>query len=68
MKTAAINQFLELFNQFSRTEQLEIADKIDQQTFEKRWQIIDSQLPDAGLSQEDIMKEVRAVRYDTYLS
>jgi hypothetical protein len=63
MKTAAINQFLELFNQFSRTEQLKIAEKIDKQTFEERWQVIDAQLPDAGLSEEDIMNEVRAVRY-----
>ena len=63
MKTATINQFLELFNQFSVTEQLKIADKIDKQTFEKRWQVIDEQLPDAGFSEEDIMNEVRAVRY-----
>ncbi len=63
MKTASISQFLELFNQFSRTEQLKIADKIDKQTFEEWWRVIDAKLPDARLPEEDIMKEVRAVRY-----
>lgn len=63
MKTASINQFLELFNQLSKTEQLMVADKIDKQTFEERWQLIDTKLPDAGFSEEEIMKEVQAVRY-----
>jgi hypothetical protein len=63
MKTASINQFLELFNQLSKTEQLMVADKIDKQTFEERWQLIDTKLPDAGFSEEEIMREVQAVRY-----
>jgi hypothetical protein len=63
MKTASINQFLELFNQLSKTEQLMIAEKIDKQTFEERWQLIDTKLPDAGFSEEEIMREVQAVRY-----
>jgi hypothetical protein len=63
MKTASINQFLELFNQLSKTERLTIADKIDKQTFEERWQLIDTKLPDTEFSEEDIMKEVQAVRY-----
>ncbi|HEY8780450.1 MAG TPA: hypothetical protein VIM16_02445 [Mucilaginibacter sp.] len=63
METASVNKILQLFNMLSRTEQLMIADKIDKQTFEERWQLIDSKLPDADLSEEDIMKEVRAVRY-----
>ncbi len=65
MQTTNINvtQFLQLFNQFSKEEQLKIADKILQQTFEKQWGVLDSELPDVEMSEEEIMTEVRAVRY-----
>ena len=63
MEIANINKVLQLFNMLSKTEQLEVADKIDKQTFEERWQKLDNNLPDILLSDEDIIKEVQAVRY-----
>jgi hypothetical protein len=63
METVSINQLLQLFNRLSKPEQLKMADQINKQTFEERWQLIDVKLPDVKLSEEDIMKEVRAVRY-----
>ena len=47
----------------SKSEQLEIAESIDRQTFKERWQLLDNLLPDAGFSDGEIIKEVRAVRY-----
>jgi hypothetical protein len=63
METASVNKVLQLFNMLSKSEQLEIADRIDKFTFEERWQIIDNALPNSELSEDDIMKEVRAIRY-----
>jgi len=63
METASINKVLQLFNKLSKPEQLEIANRIEKQTFEERWQLADNTLPELKFSDEDIMKEVRAVRY-----
>ncbi len=64
METASVNKVLQLFNKLSKPEQLEIADKIVKQTFEDRWKILDSNLPNMDFSEDEIMDEVRAVRYD----
>jgi len=63
MATASINKVLQLFNMLSKPEQLEIADRIDKQTFNDRWLLANTSLPDIDLSEEEIMNEVRAVRY-----
>jgi len=53
---------LQLFNQFSKEDQLKIADTILQQAFEEQWQALDAELPDVEISEEEIMAEVIAVR------
>ena len=63
MATASINKVLQLFNMLSKPEQLEIADRIDKQTFNDRWSLANNSLPNADLSEEEIMNEVRVVRY-----
>jgi hypothetical protein len=63
METASINKVLQLFNMLSKSDQLKIADSIDKQTFEARWLLLDNTLPNTEISDEDIMKEVRAIRY-----
>jgi hypothetical protein len=63
METASVDKIMRLFYTLSKSEQLEIAEKIDKQTFEERWLFVDAELPDVDMSEEDIMKEVRAVRY-----
>lgn len=68
METANIKQVLQLFNRLSKSEQLELADKINIQTFEDRWHLIDTILPETKFSEEDIIKEVRAVRYGSGLA
>jgi hypothetical protein len=63
METAGVNKILQLFNMLSKSDQLKIADRIDKQTFEERWLLLDNTLPNTEISDEDIMKEVRAIRY-----
>ena len=63
METVSINKVLQLFNMLSKSDQLKIADKIDKQTFEERWLLLDNTLPNTEISDEDIIKEVRAIRY-----
>lgn len=62
-KKIGIKEFLLLFNQFSKEEQIQIAEKISLQTFADRWALLDEELPDTDeLSEEEIMEEVKAVR------
>lgn len=63
METASVDKVLQLFYTLSKSEQLEIAEKIDKQTFEERWLLADRALPNSTMSEDDIMKEVWAVRY-----
>lgn len=59
-----VAEFLSVFGQFSKDDQIVIAEQISNQTFESRWRILDEELPDTDeLSEEDIMAEVKAVRY-----
>ena len=70
MKSAARNStrisvrnYLSQFRKFSRKQQLDIAKRINKETFEEQWKKLDQQLPDIDISEEEIMSEVRAVRY-----
>ena len=63
-KKIGIKEFLLLFNQFSKEEQIKIAEKIALQTFADRWALLDKVLPDTDeLTEEEILAEVKAVRY-----
>jgi hypothetical protein len=63
-KKIGIKEFLLLFNQFSKEEQIKIAEKIALQTFADRWTLLDNELPDTDeLSEDEIMAEIKAVRY-----
>lgn len=63
-KKIGIKKFLLLFDQFSKEEQIKIAEKIALQTFADRWALLDEELPDTDeITEEEIMTEVRTVRY-----
>jgi len=63
METASKAKVLQLFNKLSKPEQLAVFEQISEQTFAQRWNLMDSELPDADITEEEIMEEVRAVRY-----
>jgi len=63
MEAVSANKVLQLFNMLSKPDQLEIVDKIEKQTFKERWKLMDESLPDVEISEEEIMEEVKAVRY-----
>ena len=58
-----IAKFLTLFNQFSRAQQVEIARTIWEKTFAEQWQSLDEALPDADITEEEVLEELMAVRY-----
>lgn len=62
-KDISVAKFLALFNQFSRTEQAQIAKEIWERTFAEQWSLLDAELPDVEVSDEEIVEELRAVRY-----
>ena len=59
----SVPRFLTMFKKFSSSEKITIAEQIDQETFAERWKFLDAQLPNIEISDEEIMDEVRAVRY-----
>ncbi len=63
MERVQVNKVLQLFNQLSKAEQLEAIDRINKQTFEDRWKLIDHDLPEADMADDEIMQEVRSVCY-----
>ncbi len=58
-----VPDYLTMFEKFSPSEKLKIAEKISQKAFAERWKMLDAELPDVEISDEEIMDEVRAVRY-----
>jgi len=63
MQTADKTKVLQLFSKLSKPEQVDVFEQISEQTFTQRWKMIDAELPDSEISEEEIMEEVRAVRY-----
>ncbi|MGH9948182.1 MAG: hypothetical protein ACRD6X_13425 [Pyrinomonadaceae bacterium] len=58
-----VPRFLTLFKRFSASQKIKIAEQIDRETFKDRWKSLDAELPDIQISDEEIMAEIRAVRY-----
>ena len=56
-------RFMNYFYSFSKKDQSKIASQINQTTFKEQWEELDKILPDVDLSEEEVMNEVRAVRY-----
>jgi hypothetical protein len=63
MEAVNKTKVLQLFNKLSKPEQLDVFEQISSQTFKQRWNMINDELPDSKISEEEIMEEVRAVRY-----
>ncbi len=59
----SVPRFLTMFRKFSASDKIKIADQIDRETFEARWKVLDAELPDVEMSDDEIMDEIRAVRY-----
>ncbi|MBX3296451.1 MAG: hypothetical protein KF762_12155 [Acidobacteria bacterium] len=59
----SVPRFMNIFKKFSASDKIKIADQINRETFEARWKLLDAELPDVELSEQEIMDEVRAVRY-----
>ena len=58
-----IAQFLALFGRFSRAEQEQIVRTLWKKTFASQWRLLDKELPDVDISDEEILEELRVVRY-----
>lgn len=58
----SINDFLSMFEMFSNKEQLKIASFIQKKTLAERWNELNKRLPEIDISEEEVIKEVKAVR------
>lgn len=57
------SEYIDLFKSFKVSQRLEIARQINLMTFRQEWKKLSPQMPDARISEEEIMQEVKAVRY-----
>ena len=56
-------EYIDLFKKFSKAERRKILKEINLLSFDQEWRGISAQMPDAKISEEEIMEEVKAVRY-----
>jgi len=66
INTLNVNDFLSMFDLFSNKEQLKIATVIQKKTLAERWNELKKRLPDTGISEEGVVKELKAVRNKRY--
>ena len=59
-----IAQFMALFSRFSPAEQEQIARTIWKKTFSLQWRLLEKELPDADISEEEILEELMTIRYN----
>jgi hypothetical protein len=57
-----VSRFMDYFYQFPEKQRLNIAAEINMATFAQRWSELDKSLPDLKVSEEEIMKQVKAIR------
>lgn len=62
----SVSDFLSLFERFSSLERMAIANAIQQKTLVQRWDALRNRLPDTGISEEEVMLEVKAVRNERH--
>jgi len=62
METATASKVLRLFNKLSKAEQLEIADKIEKQTFKERLKQMNKFARGVDTADDDIIPEVHTLR------
>lgn len=56
-------EYLMMFNLFSESDKHTIFQNLYKVIFKKEWNVLDDELPDVEMSEDEIMKEVSAVRY-----
>ncbi len=61
--TFSTANIVKIFKALSPKQQLTVASKINDLVFAEQWQLLDKTLPDINMSDDEIMKEVKAVRY-----
>ena len=59
----SVVRFMKYFDRFSKKQQSKIAEQINEFTFSERWALLDKELPNQNISEDEVIYEVRAVRY-----
>ncbi|RLD54418.1 MAG: hypothetical protein DRJ05_14705 [Bacteroidetes bacterium] len=57
------DEFIKICNFFSIEDRKQITQSIYNDTLREEWDILDSELPNIDISEEEIISEIRKVRY-----
>ena len=59
----SIDEFIDIFNLFSAEDKILISRSINKELFKREWDILDSELPDTSIPENEIISEIKQVRY-----
>ena len=59
----SIEEFIKIFKLFNVEDKKQIRKSINSELFKREWDILDSELPDINMSDNEIMSEIKQVRY-----
>ncbi len=59
----SIDEFIKIFNLFNTEDKRRISQNINSELFKKEWEMLDSVLPDINMPENEIISEIKQVRY-----
>lgn len=62
----SIEEFLKFFDLFSIEDKRQIVQSINSELLKREWEMLDSELPDIDMPENEIISEIKQVRYNQY--
>ncbi|MCD4746801.1 MAG: hypothetical protein K8R58_10935 [Bacteroidales bacterium] len=59
----SIDEFIKIFKLFNNEDKKQISQSINSELFKREWDMLDSVLPDINMSENEIISEIKQVRY-----
>ena len=59
----SIDEFIRIFKLFKIEDKKQISQSINSELFKREWEILDSELPDVNMPENEIISEIKQVRY-----
>ena len=59
----SIEEFIKIFKLFNVEDKKQIRKSINRELLKREWEILDSELPDVNMPENEIMSEIKQVRY-----
>jgi len=61
--TLSIDEFMKIVKLFNTEDKKQISQRINSKLLKREWEMLDAVLPDINMSEDEIISEIRQVRY-----